>query len=243
MSVGFTIDFGEKGCWSPHDWGLHLLSREIGEPAKDDHTERVPFSSVTYDFDSICGMFGYGERSLAYQYELLSFGGWDARRQASHITADIRRKLRWRFRRRLLDDAHPDYYFEVREPIVKSAHPQNGVYVITVTFKANPAMLPLQIRPDLLLRLRDCRYPDVNGDGAVTAADASLILNAAEGKGSLTAEQKILADADRDGEITEADAVLVLEYASAVSAGQFADSPGSWYAYLNRFFALKEGVY
>lgn len=252
MSIGFSIDFKDsrpREYWSMQRIfadKLHLVSREIGEPTKDDRTERVPYSSVTYNFDDLCGT-SYGERTLKYEYELLSFGGFRARETAERIFMEIKRALRWRGRMELHDDAFPDFIFEVRAPAVSMTHPQNGVYRITLTFQASPAMLPVQISPALIIRLHDRKYPDINGDNAVTAADAALILTAAENiaagePSGLTEAQEILADADRDGTITEADALLVQEYAAAVSAGDFEDNDRSWYLWLRRHFRLQEAV-
>lgn len=243
MSKGFSIDFLDRnhGFWSPAGTGLKLLSRSIGDPPRDDHTERVPYSNITHDFDDFHGASGYGERTLVYKYDFLCR---DCRR-AEQILVQIKRKLRWRGRRDLYDDAFPDYHFEVREPTVKAEDGQFTVHFITITFKAAPAMLPNQVPA---LRESEQRYPDLNGDGAVTAADAAIILTAAEniaaGKpGGLTAAQELLADADLDGTVTEADSVLVLQYAAAVSAGEFADTPEQWQRYLRRYFAVKGGVY
>lgn len=252
MSIGFSIDFKEshpREYWNMQrvfDGKLHLVSREIGEPKKDDRTERAPYCSVTYNFDDLCGA-SYSERTLKYEYELLSFGGFKARKAAERIFAGIKRALRWRGRLELHDDAFPDFIFEVREPAVSMTHPQNGVYLITLTFQASPAMLPLQISPALIIRLHDRKYPDINGDNAVTAADAAMILTAAENiaagePSGLTEAQEILADADRDGTITEADALLVQEYAAAVAAGEFEDNDRSWYLWLRRHFRIQEAV-
>lgn len=245
---GFTIDFGDA-FFAPDALfpALALAAREIGECQRDTYTERVPFCSVTYHFEDFCGG-SWGERTLSYTYDLLSFGGFPARRYAERVCAALRQKLRWRGCKPLSDPAYPDFFFEVREPIINVKHPQNGVWQISFAFTAKPAMLPRQIGSDLLIRLQNQAYPDVNGDGSVTAADASLILTAAENiaaglSSGLTAAQEILADADKDGAITEADALLVQDYAAAVLAGDFADSPGNWHAYLHRHFRLKEAVY
>jgi hypothetical protein len=54
---------------------------------------------------------------------------------------------------------------------------------------------------------------DVNGDGAITSTDARLVLQAAAGKVTLTAEEERLADMDGDGKITPTDARLILQEA------------------------------
>ena len=167
------------------------------------------------------------------------------RRNAEHILYHMKHDLRWSGRRDLYDAGLPDYHFEASEPSVKMEDGMNTVHLITVTFQAAPAMIPNQV-PALLESEK--RYPDLNGDGHVTAADAALILTAAEriaaGQSSgLTPENELLADADLDGTITENDSLLVLQYAAAVSAGQFEDSMQSWQKYLRRYLALKGALY
>lgn len=246
--TGFAIDFGTAhpcGYWFPQRLfpDMNLLSAEIGEPPKDSHTERVPFSNITHHFEGE----SYGERTLTYQYELLIFRGYRAQQTEFTIT-QIKQLLRWNGVLPLHDTMYPAFFFEAYAPTVSMKHPQNGVYTVTFTFKANPAMLPKVLSTPLFLRLKDWKYPDINGSGHVTAADAAMILTAAEniaaGQASgLTQAQEILADADRDGTITEADALLVQDYAAAVSRGQFTDTAQNWYLYLQRYFRLKEAVY
>ena len=65
---------------------------------------------------------------------------------------------------------------------------------------------------------------DLNGDGAVNAADGTLILIAASKRGAgedagLTDAQMQAADLDGNGEINAADATLVLQYAAYAGAG------------------------
>ena len=250
MSKGFAIDFWDLRqmyrCPQHISDRMHLVSREIGSPMKDDHTERVPYSSRVFDFDDICGA-SYGERPLTYQYELTAFGG-KGRKQAQDAFTRLRQLLRWKGRRDLYDDAFPDYIFEVRAPSVRMEHPQNGIYLITIMFQANPGMLPVTLPSEHLLRLQNAQFPDLFSSGFVTGADAAIILQAAEniaaGKESgLTPEQENLADADRDGAITTADAVLVTEFIAATAAGSYENSAAGWYAFLRRYFRLQEAVY
>ena len=119
-----------------------------------------------------------------------------------------------------------------------------NVLIVTITFRAAPAMLE---RGASYIPPSEQRYPDINGDGYVTAADAALILTAAEniaaGQSSgLTPAQELLADADMDGSITADDSALVLQYAAAVSAGLITDSAASWQVYLRHWLAQKGGV-
>ena len=83
-----------------------------------------------------------------------------------------------------------------------------------------------------------CRYPDITGDGRVSAADASLILAAAANIGSghesgLTPEQEQLADVNRDGKINAIDASLVLSFAAELGVGKYSSSQEGWIDFLN----------
>lgn len=242
MKAGFAIDFGEtQGFWSPAVLGFRLLARQIGEPPKDDRTERVPYSNITYDYDALYGSSSYGERTLTYTFDIVNRN----RRDVQFLLTALRHRLSWSGVRDLHDSAFPDYHFEAHAPTVKAEDGQHTVLTVTVTFKALPAMLPNYV-PALMPS--EQRYPDIDGDGHVTAADAALILTAAEniakGESSgLTQAQELLADADVDGVITEIDSLLVLQYAGAVSAGQFADNMQNWQKYLRRYLSLKGALY
>lgn len=220
--------------------GLRMLTAEIGSPPKDDHTERVPYSNVTHDFDTILGLSSYGERKLIYTFEFLCM----QRHRAQDKIVRIRRWLQWYGRKDLYDPSYPDYHFEVRAPEVTVAS-SHGVHTVTVTFMANPAMLHNSVAA---YTADTCHYPDVNGDGKVTVQDAAMILQAAAAIGvgadsDLTEEQLLAADANMDGKITSADAALVESYAAAVGAGEIIDNPTNWASFLNRQLALEEGVY
>lgn len=82
-------------------------------------------------------------------------------------------------------------------------------------------------------------FPDVDGDGTVSATDASLILDAAVRIGAgepsgLTPEQQMRADADRDGTVTTMDAQLVSDFVTAVGAGEYQNTLEGWLNFLNQ---------
>jgi hypothetical protein len=82
----------------------------------------------------------------------------------------------------------------------------------------------------------DC-FPDIDGDGLVTAADAEMIATAAANIGAgepsgLTKAQERRADADLDGAITASDAETVQAFAAAVGAGDYTNDPAGWLAFL-----------
>ncbi|MEE5994766.1 MAG: leucine-rich repeat protein, partial [Oscillospiraceae bacterium] len=86
--------------------------------------------------------------------------------------------------------------------------------------------------------LSDVHYPDVDGDGRVTASDASLILAAASNLGvglesGLTPEQELLADVNRDGSINAVDASLVLSFAADLGVGKYSGNLEGWTEFLN----------
>ena len=65
----------------------------------------------------------------------------------------------------------------------------------------------------------------MNGDGDITAADASILLVAAANIGAgqpsgLTEEQETRFDFNHDGEFTSADSALMLVYAAGKGTGE-----------------------
>jgi hypothetical protein len=135
----------------------------------------------------------------------------------------------------LCDSAEPLYHYRAK-PVSITPKYTAGVYCeITVEFEAYPYRIPNEnpaypVDPDY--------YPDIDGDGSVTAADAQMISAAAANIGAgepsgLTPEQELRADADRDGQITAVDAQIVLEFTALAGAGDYTDSPAGWTKYLN----------
>ena len=66
---------------------------------------------------------------------------------------------------------------------------------------------------------------DVNGDGKITAVDASAVLIefaelSADGKGTFTPSQFAAADVNNDGKITAVDASSILRYYAALSGNE-----------------------
>ena len=86
--------------------------------------------------------------------------------------------------------------------------------------------------------ISDCHFPDIDGDGRVTASDSSLILAAAANLGTgresgLTPEQELLADANRDGSINAVDASLVLSFAAELGVGKYSNNQEGWTEFLS----------
>ena len=86
--------------------------------------------------------------------------------------------------------------------------------------------------------ISDCHFPDIDGDGRVTASDSSLILAAAANLGTgresgLTPEQELLADVNRDGSINAVDASLVLSFAAELGVGKYSNNQEGWTEFLS----------
>lgn len=239
MKAGIFVN----GKHSYHSFGLRILKRSIGAAPKDDHTARVPYSNVTYDFDSIFGGSSYGERPLSYKFELSCRNV----RHARDRIIDIINWLHWNDRLDLTDDMFPGYYFEVREPSVDYSE-SHGFYTFSVVFKAAPEMKPLpEVRK---FNASTVTIPDINGDGIIDSADASMILTAyskiiAGEDTGLTDKQLKACDANLDGTIDSADASLVTQFYTEAVAGKYAGLTvqQAWAEFLNEYFNMKEGVF
>lgn len=224
------------------DFGLRMLKRSIGSAQKDDYTERVPYSNVTYDFSGLYGSHSYDERTLTYRFELIErhIG------KAEDVLVSILNWLHWSDRVSLYDDMLSGYYFEVREPSV-SFNENHGIYTFDMVFRAAPAMKPCPHKRRY--NVSTVRFPDIGGDGIVDASDASAIMQAytriSTGQDSgLTPEQELLADADMDGFITAADASLVVRFYSEISTGgKYENSVSGWAEFLNDVLGGNEEVY
>lgn len=217
--------------------GTRILQRNIGSAPKDNYTERVPFSSVTYDFSRIYGAPTYGERTISYTLEFLCFN----KKSAQSKILKILEKLKWSGRKNLYDDLLPDYHFRVREPTIKW-NESHGVYTFNVDFPAEPEIIAntddsgADNIPDF--EPSDVILPDINGDGSITPADASMILSAysklATGEESgLTPDQERAADANMDGLIMPIDASLVLRFYSELATGKYECTTEGWAKFLN----------
>ena len=232
-----------NGKHSYYSYGLRMLSRSVGSAPKDDHTERVPYSNITYDFDKVLGS-SYGERTLSYTLELLEY----QLKNAGFKLIDILNWLHWNGRKELYDDMLPEVYYSVREPSV-SWNENHGVYTFELTFMSAPMMY---FKPDMLKHnTANTILPDLDGDGAVTAADASAILDAYTAMSTgqdpgLTPEQLLAADADKDGTITAADASLVLEFYNTAQTDpsyELLTPIQAWVKFLNSKTGGKDGIF
>lgn len=234
MIKGISVD----GRHSYYRYGLRMLKRSVGSPPKDEHLERVPYSNITYDFDSLFGNSSYGERQLTYQFEMIERRTGSAEDRLVGMIND----MHWTGRKELYDDLLPNYYFEVREPTVTYTE-DHGIYKISMVFMASPAMQPKNTKKKY--NASNVVLPDVDGNGVVDGRDATMILDAYAGGIELTPEQEDRADADRNGIVDGRDSTLVLTYYTQSSTGKYDDMTNeeAWAAYMNETFDNEGGVY
>lgn len=88
-------------------------------------------------------------------------------------------------------------------------------------------------------------YPDIDGDGTVTAIDASIVLTAytniqAGEPSGLTPEQENLADANRDGIINSVDAALIMSFYSGCSTGTYTNNQAGWTTFMTEHYVPQE---
>ena len=232
---GITI----LGKHSWHTFRLRMLERSISDPVREEHREKVAYSNITHNFDTLYGAATYANRTLRYKFELRDP---DLKRLERRHNAVVN----WlQFgETELYDDFIDGYHFQVFPPKIETENAAFCVKHITVTFEAYPFRISNERKkypPDL------DRFPDVNLDGRVTADDVSEIMQAVvnqifgESTG-LSPEQELRADADRDGEITTSDASLVMKFISTLLFGEYEASPEGWAKFLNDKQPQKEEV-
>ena len=118
------------------NYGLRLTSRSIGSAKRQEHIERIPFSNVSYNFDSLfTNGISYDDRKLSYSFEFRETDVSKAETKLDNILA----WLSVTTTTQLYDDYLPTKYFEVRQPDVTFSE-SHSIYKITVTFSASPLM-------------------------------------------------------------------------------------------------------
>lgn len=115
------------------DFGLILLSRDIGSPTKNKIKEKVPFMNGEYDFSLMYGEQTFGQRQLVYTFDV------------SHLThellmyklSELENWLLGTTEVNLHDDDYPDTHFKA-ECIDVIRSDDDWIGEITVKFSAYP---------------------------------------------------------------------------------------------------------
>jgi hypothetical protein len=111
MWFGTTFD----DIHSYNDFGLRILQKTIGLPAKIKRLERVPHSNSIYDFSTIYGGQEYEERTLTYVYSIKPSNvvriTQDKARIDAMATEFVNNLMKHNEKQVLQDDVIPDYHF------------------------------------------------------------------------------------------------------------------------------------
>lgn len=221
-----------NGMHSCADLDAVCKSRSTPPPKPIKRHERVAYSNITWDFSALGGVREYENRTLSYVFTITEL---DWRRCRERVNAF----LKWLYApmsfQELWDSADPEYHYRAKLSSAVPSYTRGVCCEITAEFEAYPYRIP---NADLAYPVDESYYPDLDGDGSVTALDALMIQDAAANVGAgepsgLTPEQERRADADRDGEITASDAQLVLEFSASAGGGDYTDDPKGWAAFLN----------
>lgn len=225
-----------KGLHSQLDFGATIIERQLQMPEKDRVTDRVPYSSITYDFTALYGKASYAERTLQYKFMISDEKG------ILYLKDRVERFKHWLCepvkKSPLYDDTDKEYHFNAICTSISESYTNGVIAEISVIFMADPFKIPSVVSSRLAIPVSDCPFPDLDGDGSITAQDATLILTAAANivaglETELTEEQKLLADVDRDGKITARDAELVQTFSALCGAGFYTDDKDGWTKFLN----------
>lgn len=131
----FTDGFTINGKHSFADYGLHIKKRQLGFPAKRSIRKTVPFMNGYHDFTRINGSDTWGERTLAYTFDIIG-------NTPAEVDAECTRILNWLaniHEADIYDDTMPEYHlhgsFESASPTESEDGEQNE---LTVTFICYP---------------------------------------------------------------------------------------------------------
>lgn len=221
-----------NGKHSRVDFGATVKERRIDSPEKVRCQEKVPYSSVKYDFTQIFGKPVYNDRTLQYTFTLTDHDWKWLRKRVRDFIAWLYEPMG---KLELYDSTDEDYHFLAELVSAVPSYPKALQAQIKVTFEAYPFRIA---NSHPAFKADPALWPDLDGDGMITAEDSAVILEAVVNLGSgepsgLTPEQERMADANRDGVIDAYDAALVQEFAAARGAGEYGDSPEQWVEFLN----------
>lgn len=251
MITGIEIN----GKHSYRDFGALLARRSMDYPEEQQITETVPYSNIEYDFTDLYGERILMRRNVVYRFKFVN-------PDSTVNEEDVERFVKFMFSLTadvsIYEDDYPRFHWVGKRTTIKNIEDtvghELGARMVEVTFHCEPYRV--SNRGDSF-PADVTKFPDIDGDGSVTAADATLIATAAanigagepsglpvdpEVPGRTIEEQEIRADADRNGEINAVDAQFVLSFASAVGAGDYEDTPEGWAKFLNDSFGIEEEV-
>ncbi|MBR0340746.1 MAG: hypothetical protein IJH64_00575 [Oscillospiraceae bacterium] len=241
MITGIEIN----GKHSFRDFGALLARRSFEYPEELQVVEGVPYSNIEYNFTDLFGEQVLMRRDVIYRFKFVDV---DKTVNDENIARFMEFLYSIRDDVSIYEDDNPRYHWIGRRKTIKNIEDtvghELGAQMIEVTFRCNPKRTS-NLGDSFIVDAS--RFPDVDDDGAVTAADAALILSAASHIGSgepsgLTPEQELKADCDRNGVISASDAALCLTFASQTGSGKYTNDPAGWAKFLNAQFGRDDEV-
>lgn len=241
MISGVEID--GKHCYL--DFNALLAHAEYDDPEELNVEDDVPYHAEPYDFTDLYGARILQRRNVTYRFKFVhpdrivnedNLARFKAFLYSLTEDAEIR------------EDDMPSYHWVGKRKKITNVKDTvgyaMGARMVEVTFSCKPyraSNTGETFTPD------ETRWPDVDLDDEVSAADAAEISIAAANIGAgepsgLTEEQELRADCDRNGIIDASDAQLALQFVSEIGAGNYENSPAGWAAFLNDAFGRNPEV-
>lgn len=237
------------------DFHALLARRSFEYPEELQVTASVPYSNIEYDFTVLYGSQVLMRRDVIFRFK---FVNPNQTVNDEDIAAFVEFLYSLSGDVDIYEDDHLRYHWRGKRTTVKNIEDtvghEYGAHMVEVTFHCLPKRIS---NLGVAFDVDETKFPDIDGDGSVTAVDAQYILTAAanigagepsglpvdpEVPGRTLEEQEIRADADRNGEINASDAMLVNMFAAEVGAGHYADTPAGWAKFLNDSFGLDTEV-
>ena len=125
--------FEFNGKHSYKDFGLKIVSKEVGNPEANLIFEEVPYMNGSYDFSMLYDEISYKERTLQYEFWVIK----EDKQRMNILKIQLMNWLKASEKKKLIDDAIPGFYFMAQVQNIEFTE-ENRIGYITITFTAYP---------------------------------------------------------------------------------------------------------
>ena len=125
--------FEFNGKHSYKDFGLKIVSKEVGNPEANLIFEEVPYMNGAYDFSMLYDEISYKERTLQYEFWVIK----EDKQRMNILKIQLMNWLKASEKKKLIDDAIPGFYFMAQVQNIEFTE-ENRIGYITITFTAYP---------------------------------------------------------------------------------------------------------
>lgn len=125
--------FEFNGKHSYKDFGLKIVSKEVGNPEANLIFEEVPYMNGSYDFSMLYDEISYKERTLQYEFWVIK----EDKQRMNILKIQLMNWLKVSEKKKLIDDAIPGFYFMAQVQNIEFTE-ENRIGYITITFTAYP---------------------------------------------------------------------------------------------------------